>query len=235
MTNNPHNGTIDWNRYWSEADEEDRIGASPSAHHVVDVLPEFFAETSVPDSFADVGCGLGRVTFDVAERYPETTVVGYDAAEPALRDNRQQARERGLDDVRFERTVLPEFDPDRRFDVVFSYFTLCYVADVERALRNMYAAVEPGGYLVFNYFNRFAQAHWRTVADSPEEYLDESSTFDPDRYAERFELVLEGDSLLSYERIHDALGTWPQSFWSIVEKPDIRWAWRHHPLVYVPK
>jgi hypothetical protein len=31
------------------------------------------------------------------------------------------------------------------------------------------------------------------------------------------------------------LGTWPQSVWRRVDKPDVRWAWRHHPLVYVPK
>ncbi|MFC7140663.1 class I SAM-dependent methyltransferase [Halosimplex aquaticum] len=235
MSDATHDDTIDWHSFWTEADETDRADAGPSAHHATDAVADFIAETRVPDAFADVGCGPGHAAFAVAERYPETEVVGYDAAEPVLEENRDRARERGVENVAFERAVLPAFDPDREFDVVFSYFTLCYVADIERALRELYDAVAPGGYLVFNYQNRLARAHWRRMAENPEQFLGEDSQFDADRFEERFRLLLDGENLLSYDRIHDALGTWPQSVWSVVEKPDTRWAWRHHPLVYVPK
>jgi trans-aconitate methyltransferase len=235
MTESTHPGTIDWDRYWSEADDEDRESATPSAHHATDVVARFLDATGTPESFTDVGCGTGHVAFAVAERYPETTVVGYDVGDAVLAENRSRAHEDGVDNLAFERTVLPEFDPGREFDVVFSYFTLCYVADVEEALQNLYDAVAPGGYLVCNYQNRLARAHWQRMADDPETHLGEESSFDPDRFEERFRLLLDGENLLSYDRIHDALGTWPRSVWSVVEKPDVRWAWRHHPLVYVPK
>jgi ubiquinone/menaquinone biosynthesis C-methylase UbiE len=150
MTGTTHSDTIDWDSFWSDADEDERDDASPASRHVVDALPEFFDARGRPDAFADVGCGPGVVAFDVAERYPDATVVGYDAADPVLADNRARAAQRDLDNLAFERTVLPEF-PDREFDYVFSYFTLCYVADVEAALRNMYDAVAPGGALVFNF------------------------------------------------------------------------------------
>jgi len=229
-----HPDTIDWDRFWTEADEGDAADASPSGEHVVDALPDFFAARGRPDSFADVGCGPGVVSFAMAERYPDAPVVGYDAADPVLADNRERAAERGLDNLAFERTVLPAF-PDREFDAVFSYFTLPYVADVEAALQNMYDAVAPGGHLVFNYHNRYARAYWQTMADNPDEYLGEDSGFDADRFEDRFRLLLDGENLLSYERIRDALGTWPQSVWSVVDRPDKRWAWRHFPLVFVPK
>jgi len=226
--------TIDWHSFWTDADEDDRADAAPSAHHATDAVVDFLEATGRPDAVADVGCGPGHVAFDVAERFPEADVVGYDAAEPVLAENRERAREWDMD-VDFERAVLPEFDPDREFDLVFSYFTLCYVREVEDALRAMYDAVAPGGYLVFNYQNRLARAHWQRMADEPEEFLGEDSQFDADRFEDRFRLLLDGENLLSYDRIHDALGTWPQSVWSVVEKPDVRWAWRHHPLVFVPK
>lgn len=235
MTANAYDRTIDWDQYWSEADAEDRADANASAEFVVDPLLEFLAERGPPDSYADVGCGAGAAVFAVANRYPETTVVGYDAAEPALEAGRGRAREAGRTNVSLERGVLPDFDPNRQFDVVSSFFTLCYVADVERALRSLYDAVAPGGALVFTYHNRLAQSQFSTVAESPEEYLDESARFDPDRYADRFELVLSGDSLLSYDRIHDALGTWPRSVWSLAEEAERYGAWRQNPLVYVPK
>jgi len=166
-----HSDTIDWDSFWRAAGESEAADASPSGEHVVDALPEFFAERGRPDSFVDVGCGPGVVSFAMAERYPDATVVGYDAAESVLADNRERATEMGLDNLAFERTVLPAF-PDREFDAVFSYFTLCYVADVESALQNMYDAVAPGGHLIFNYHNRYARAYWQTMADDPDEYLD---------------------------------------------------------------
>lgn len=235
MTDATHDETIDWNRFWTDADDEDRDGATPSSHHVPGLLAEFVAETGVPDSFASVGCGPGVVAFDVAERHPETTVVGYDAAEPILAENRQRARERGVENVRFERAVLPAFDPGRQFDIVLCFGTLCYVAESERALDNLYEAVAPGGHLVVGYTNRLGRAHYRRVVENPPEGEDGTPEVDPERFARRFRLVLDGESILSYERIHDALDTWPRSFWSVTEKPEGRWAWRNHPLVYVPK
>ena len=35
---------------------------------------------------------------------------------------------------------------------------------------------------------------------------------DEGRFEERWRLVLDGENLLSHERIHGVLGTWPRSF-----------------------
>jgi len=159
--------TIDWDRFWTEADEAERAAATASAHHASETLRAFL-DARVPDldSLADVGCGPGNVAFDVAGRYPDATAVGYDAAGSVVAENRERVRNRDAGNLRFERAVLPEFDPDRTFDVVFCYATLGYVADPERAIRALYDAVEPGGYLVCSYPNTLAQAHYRRVAEA---------------------------------------------------------------------
>lgn len=235
MTASTYDGTIDWNRYWSESDDEVDDDANASVVHVEDALFEFLESTGTLESFADVGCGGGALAVEMAERYPGSTVGGYDAAEPVLARNRERAHEAGPGNLSFERAVLPEFDPGRQFEVVTCFFTLCYVADVERALGNLYEAVAPGGSLVFTYHNRFAQSLFRRIAESPEEYLDDSSPWDPERFADRFRLVLDGESLLSYDRIHEALGTWPRSVWPAADGVERYGAWRQNPLVYVPK
>lgn len=229
-----YDATIDWDRYWGEADEQDRGDASPTTKLAADPLLAFLEKTGAPASYADVGCGPGGAVFAVAEAYPEATVVGYDAAEPVLTENRGRARERGSD-VDFERGVLPGFDPGRTFDVVSSLFTLCYVPEIERAIQSLYDAVASGGYLLIQYHNRLAQAHYRKIAASPDEYLDESSVWDPDQFADRFELTIEGENLLSYERIQEVLGTWPRSVFSVAENAEQYAAHRYEPLVYVPK
>lgn len=236
MSGKIYDSTIDWDEYWDGADEDVREDTSPSADFVVEPFVEFLAARlpDGPGAYADVGCGPGDLVFEIAKRYADATAVGYDSAEAVLAENHERAREAGLD-VTFEQTVLPEFDPGRRFDIVSCLFTLCYVADVERALENLYDAVDPGGYLVVTYHNQLAQAYYSDIAESPYEYLDEDSAWNPETFADRFELVVKGESLLSYERIHQVLGTWPQSVFSVADGADRYGAHRYVPLVYVPK
>lgn len=229
MSDPTHPDTIDWAAFWADADDEDRESANAAAHHVADLVPRFAAERGEPDTVADVGCGGGALTFAVADAFPDAEVTGYDAAAPVLAENRKAASERGVENVAFERGVLPGFDPDRQFDLVACCHTLEYVADSETALRSLYDAVAPGGDLVLTYTNDLGRAHYDRVLDDPPEPVD------PQRFAERFGLVVDGESTLSYDAIHDALGTWPRSAWEVVDKPDEQWVWRNHPLVWVPK
>lgn len=226
---------MDWEEYWTDADESDRTSSSPSAQLIREPLLEFLAETGDPEAVADVGCGTGTIAEAVAETYPDATVVGYDVAEAVLSENRERARDQGFDHLTYEHAVLPRFDPDRQFDVVACFYTLCYVADVASALRSLYDAVESGGHLVFTYHNRLGSAHFRRMAESPAAYFDEDSTFDAERFPERFELLIEGENVLSYDRIREILGTRPRSVWSVAETAEKYGAWRHNPLVYVPK
>ena len=235
MTDTTFDGTIDWNDYWDGSAEVSEDDANGGATLLLDPFAEFLAQTGGLESYADVGCGGGAVVFDVADRYPDATVVGYEAAEPVLAADRERAREEGVENVAFERAVLPAFDPERQFEVVSAFYTLCYVADVERALRNLYEAVAPGGSLVFTYHNRFARSIFESIAEAPGEHLDESAAWRPETFADRFELVIEGENLLSYDRIHDALGTWPRSVWSVTGEAERYPAWRQNPFVYVPK
>jgi SAM-dependent methyltransferase len=235
MSGTTFEGTIDWGERWREITDGEREYSDPSERHLLDALREFLAERGPPESYADVGCGPGTATFDVADRYPDAAVVGYDAAEPVLDANRERAAEEGAENVRFEQAILPEFDPDRQFDVVSACYVLCYVEDTERALRTLYDAVAPGGDLVLTYHNRYARAVFRKIAESPHEHLDEGDAWDPEHFADRFELVLSGESLLSYGRIHDVLGAWPQSVWSVADGAERYRAWRHNPFVFVPK
>lgn len=226
--------TIDWTDYWESADGSDREAADASGMYLVDPLMEFFEGRGIPDSYADVGCGPASTVFAVADRWPDTSAVGYDAAEAVLAENRDHLDDAGYSNVRFEQAMLPSFEPESQFDVVSCFYTLCYVPETERALRNLYAAVEPGGYLVITYHNQYASSMFASIAEQPHEFLDESSAWNPDTFAERFAGVIEGETTLSYREIHAVLGAWPQSLWSVVETERYD-AWRQNPLVFVPK
>lgn len=226
-----YDATIDWDDYWATADEPAPESASPASNHAADVLSAFVAETGA-ESVADVGCGAGAATVPLAEAHPDVEVVGYDAAAPVIERNEARTDRPNLS---FEVGRLPEFAPGRQFDVVFCYFTLPYVRDVERALRALYDAVAPGGSLVCNYANAAAHEFLQVAADDPHAHADRALVFDPDSYTERWAAMLDGDSVCSAERIEAALGRPPESVFETVERPDIQWAWHHFPLVRVSK
>jgi len=230
-----HAETIDWDAFWREADPEDREFATPSRHHVRDLLAELFDEKGRPASFASVGCGPGVVAFDVARDHPDVSVHGFDAAESIVAENRQRASDEGLDDLAFEQAALPEFDPGREFECVLCYGTLSYVEDSASALEALYDAVAPGGHLVLGYVNDGYRRHLQRVLDDPAGHGKDPETFDPERFRERWRLVLDGRSTLTYDAIHDAVGTWPRSFWEFAPYPEERWAWEDVPVVWLPK
>lgn len=227
--------TIDWDAYWAESGDVGADDANGSAAHLVDPVLSFVEWAGEPNTYADVGCGGGVLTRAVSGRYPDTDVWGFDAAETVVEANRDRVARTDSESVQYDRASLPAFDPDGQFDIVTCVFTLCYVREVEAALEALYEAVAPGGYLVCTYHNRYAAALFRRFAAAPEEHLPDDGAWEPDRFADRFELVIEEESILSYDRIHEILGTWPQSVWSVT--PDIEHyaAWRQNPFVYVPK
>ena len=232
MTETERTDAIDWNDFWTNADEQRRRSAHVSQYGNPDLLTRFIEDTGIPDSFASVGCGPAACPIELAVRYPEMDVFGYDPAASALEEARKRAQEAGADNTTFASASIPGLDVDRRFDLVYCYATLHYVRDVDTALTELYDRTRPGGHLVFNYPNRRTAVHNRRLVSGE---LDWPLPADPDAFRERFHLVFEEDNLLSTERIESILGVRPRDFWSTVDAPDEPWTGRHNPCVYVPK
>lgn len=224
MTDATHPDTIDWDRFWRDAPESARDTARPGRFDKPDQFRRFFDSRGVPATMASVGCGPADAEFELARRYPDLALSCFDTAETVLAENRERAAAEGLDNLSFGVATLPDPDVDRRFDLVYCYATLTYVRESVRAVRALYDLVAPGGHLVFDYPNRHTRATYRELF--PEDVPDEG------RFGERWRLVLDGENLLSHERIREALGTWPRSFYAEIgrEGPP-----RDSSCVFVPK
>ncbi|ELZ54410.1 MULTISPECIES: class I SAM-dependent methyltransferase [Halorubrum] len=210
--------TIDWEEHWRTTDRASLDGMRAAGERMADRLDRLFEP--FPESVADVGCGPGFALFALSRRHPEASLFGYDAAESVLRGNRSLADAEGAENLTFETARLPEFDVDRRFECVTCIATLHYVEAIVPAIEALYARVEPGGRLIFNYPNRHTRAAYRS---------------DPETDPERFELLLDGENLLTYDEIRDALGTRPRSFWKAVGEDDWRSIGQTNPCVIVEK
>src|SRR3982751_4762949 len=114
-----HPANTFWERYGRRTIE--RLGLTPGAH----VL--------------DVCCGSGASAIPAAEFVgPGGSVVGVDLAENLLRLARAKAKQRGVENIAFQRSDMPRLPfNDGSFDVVVCVFGIFFVPDMEAAVREL--------------------------------------------------------------------------------------------------
>ena len=105
-------------------------------------LPERLAEGI---DVLDVGCGSGRAMVRLAEEFPASRFTGIDFSAEAIERARAAARERGVENVRFEVRDAAQLDEPEGYDLVTTFDAVHDQADPARVLRAIRRAVRPGG------------------------------------------------------------------------------------------
>jgi SAM-dependent methyltransferase len=97
-------------------------------------------------SCLDVGCGGGDLTMDLAELVtPEGEALGIDIDATKVELARGEARQRGLDNVRFEVAGIPDYPAPGSFDLVHARFLLTHLSDPGAAASHLVRCARPGG------------------------------------------------------------------------------------------
>ena len=123
------------------------------------------------DRVIDVGCGFGDTTQRLAGLVgPEGSALGVDVSAPFVKTAGQEADEAGLDNVEFRLADVQTLELPQEFDYAFSRMGIMFFANPVAALRNVRAALKPGG--------RFTAVVWRRKDDNEwvrraEEIVDE--------------------------------------------------------------
>ncbi|MGH6659448.1 MAG: class I SAM-dependent methyltransferase [Sphingomicrobium sp.] len=128
--NLPPTSTSKW-----DADDYARVG------RFVPALGEAALDLLDPqpgERILDIGCGDGALTVKICGR--GAAVVGIDNSLEMV----EAAKARGVDAILLD---VRDMAFDRAFDAVFSNATLHWVLDRERAARNIWFAIRPGGRL----------------------------------------------------------------------------------------
>jgi ubiquinone/menaquinone biosynthesis C-methylase UbiE len=107
----------------------------------------------------DVGCGFGDATQRIAGLVGSSgAVLGVDAAPRFIESAAQEAREAGVENASFEVADVERTTFEDRFDMAFSRFGTMFFANPVAAMRNVRAALVPGG--------RLAMVVWRRREDN---------------------------------------------------------------------
>jgi SAM-dependent methyltransferase len=130
------------------AEESAQTVLSVLFSHILPLVPGMSDRLEAGTSLLDLGCGRGRALLMLAERFPASTFRGYDLSTDAIAFAREQARERGLENVSFEQRDLSSFDVDAEPEAFGFVTTFDAVHDQARPLallKGIRRTLEPDG------------------------------------------------------------------------------------------
>lgn len=93
----------------------------------------------------DVGCGRGRALLQMAETFPASRFTGYDLSAETTAAANEEARQRGLQNVRFVAQDAATFADTERFGLITAFDAIHDQAQPAVVLRNIARALRPDG------------------------------------------------------------------------------------------
>jgi SAM-dependent methyltransferase len=126
------------------------------------------------DRVVDLGCGFGDTTQWLAGLIGGSgEAVGVDVSEPFIQVACKEAEEAGVENVSFEVGDVQVTEFGETFDYAFSRMGIMFFANPVQALRNVRAALVPGGRLCAVVWRRKLDNEWVSRAEQVvEQYLD---------------------------------------------------------------
>jgi len=126
------------------------------------------------DRVIDLGCGFGDTTQRLAELVgAEGSAFGVDVAEPFIEQARKEAEAAGVENVRFAVGDVQVTEFEETFDYAFSRMGIMFFASPVQALRNVCAALSPGGQFCAVVWRRKLDNEWVSRAEAiVDKYLD---------------------------------------------------------------
>jgi SAM-dependent methyltransferase len=153
-------------------------------------------------------------------------------AERLLEIARRKAKEHGLTNINFEAGDMERLGyPDDHFDAVISVFSIFFVPDMVRQVRELWRVVRPGGWLAITtwgprMFQPGTSAFWNAVKEVRPDLVNPASPWDrivePQALRDLLREAGIVDVEIAAEDGHQTLRS-PANWWTIVLGSGLRW------------
>ncbi len=96
----------------------------------------------------DLGTGSGYLSFAIAEKFPNSFIIGLDIVEKALETNRAKAKKENVKNISFITYDGINFPFDENeFDIVVSRYALHHFPDIQGSILEISRVLKSGGFL----------------------------------------------------------------------------------------
>lgn len=115
-------------------------------HHLKKILG--FLPIKADMKILDLGTGSGYLSFPIARKHPDISIIGLDIVEKALEVNRFKAKEennRNISFITYDGIDFPS--SDREFDMVISRYALHHFPDIQKSISEVSRVLKQGGFL----------------------------------------------------------------------------------------
>lgn len=122
----------------------------------------------------DLGTGSGYLSFPIAQKYPNISIIGLDIVEKALEVNRSVAKEKNIRNISFISYNGIDFPfADSEFDMVISRCALHHFPDIQKSISEVSRVIKRGGFFFvsdptpnINDTSRFVDEYMQLKKDS---------------------------------------------------------------------
>ena len=136
--------------------------------NILDFLP-FKANMKI----LDLGTGSGYLSFPIAKKYPNISIIGLDIVEKALEVNRFKAKEKKVQNISFITYDGVNFPfAENEFDMVISRYALHHFPDIHKSISEISRVIKLNGFLFIsdpapnaNDTNRFVDGYMQLKKD----------------------------------------------------------------------
>lgn len=136
-------------RYYRAIERLTRQDIAVFFEEALALLPDLVAELGGGGEVADMHCGGGRWLVAMAQRFPETRLLGVESEPDSVARAMRNVDAAGLSDrIRVEAREVEAIGREASFDLVYFQHALHAIGDKPNALAAAYGAVKPGGRLL---------------------------------------------------------------------------------------
>ncbi|ELU11271.1 hypothetical protein CAPTEDRAFT_154856 [Capitella teleta] len=129
--------------------EDRKRGLVSQIPAIVDDVPSLHQKLETGITVLDIGSNKGDLLFILASKYPKSTFIGVDPANPDTELAVKRAAEKGLTNVQFlvEDALKMPAEWTEKFDYIITINTLHHLPDGVRGCAEMKRILKPDGYL----------------------------------------------------------------------------------------